>query len=347
MAWWLVGTTAFMGRVQRVDIHRRPGLADDHCSWSCNFLGQYAECIWWRLALRAVVSPARVITVMDSVAQRFGAGNEQFVHLLQLHARSSSPASGSTARDFSLPGISTRSARCASRLRRVVIVCCQRWVGHGRWRREISCRPCCSSDHAARRLVRAGTRGWRPIARPHLPPSHSIFPRALSPATARSGDGSRHRQIVSVQPAHLRRTFLYVSTAPARGRPVCSPRACSRSGRYLFIPPLARAEPSARSARAFSWLSSPGEAAPTPSWPSTRGPLACWAVVTAIIAATLTGMDDGLNKNAASFRSVYVPLIRPRATSGASAVGRIATVLTGCLVILLALKYSRGGTSAC
>src|SRR5262245_30816375 len=65
-------------------------------------------------------------------------------------------------------------------------------------------------------------------------------------------------------------------------------------------------------------------------------------LVTAIIAATLSSMDEALNRNAGIFvRSVYVPLLRPQATEREQVrIGKFATILTGALVILLALKYS-------
>src|SRR5258708_1115473 len=65
-------------------------------------------------------------------------------------------------------------------------------------------------------------------------------------------------------------------------------------------------------------------------------------MVTAIMSATMSSMDSGLNANAGIFvRSVYVPLFRPAAPEKEQVfVGRICTLVFGVLIILMALFYS-------
>jgi SSS family transporter len=66
-------------------------------------------------------------------------------------------------------------------------------------------------------------------------------------------------------------------------------------------------------------------------------------LVSGIFAATMSSMDAGLNKNAGVFvKNFYQPCLRPDAPdSRLLAVGKVATVVLGALVILVALKMSR------
>ena len=66
-------------------------------------------------------------------------------------------------------------------------------------------------------------------------------------------------------------------------------------------------------------------------------------LVSGIFAATMSSMDAGLNKNAGIFiRNCYQPLIRPGATDPHYLrVGKIATLVLGIIVILVALEFTK------
>ena len=65
-------------------------------------------------------------------------------------------------------------------------------------------------------------------------------------------------------------------------------------------------------------------------------------LVSGIFAATMSGMDSGLNKNAGIFvKNFYQPLLRPNATDAQLLrVGRILTVVLGIIVILIAIRMA-------
>lgn len=66
-------------------------------------------------------------------------------------------------------------------------------------------------------------------------------------------------------------------------------------------------------------------------------------LVSGIFAATMSGMDSGLNKNAGIFvKNFYQPLLRPAATEAQMLrVGRVLTVVLGIVVILIAMLMVR------
>jgi Na+/proline symporter len=66
-------------------------------------------------------------------------------------------------------------------------------------------------------------------------------------------------------------------------------------------------------------------------------------LVSGIFAATMSSMDSGLNKNAGIFiRNCYQPLFRPAETDQHYLrVGKIATIVLGVIVILVALEFSK------
>lgn len=66
-------------------------------------------------------------------------------------------------------------------------------------------------------------------------------------------------------------------------------------------------------------------------------------LVSGIFAATMSGMDSGLNKNAGIFvKNLYQPLLRPAATeSQMLRVGRMVTIVLGIVVILIAILMAQ------
>ncbi len=66
-------------------------------------------------------------------------------------------------------------------------------------------------------------------------------------------------------------------------------------------------------------------------------------LVSGIFAATMSGMDSGLNKNAGIFiKNFYQPLLRPHATEAQMLrMGRILTVVLGVVVIIIAIRMAQ------
>jgi Na+/proline symporter len=137
--------------------------------------------------------------------------------------------------------------------------------------------------------------------------------------------------------------FFFVADSVSARRAALFAAGLFLLGSFLwFVPPLATRSLGIDLAARFPGLSSPGESAYAAIAIETLPPGLLGLLVTGIIAATLSSMDEGLNRNAGIFtRSVYLPLMRSKASERELVVvGKIATVVTGFLVVLLALKYS-------
>ena len=106
-----------------------------------------------------------------------------------------------------------------------------------------------------------------------------------------------------------------------------------------FVPPMAASVAFPGLAGAFPGLRNPGEgsyfAMATATFPA--GMLGL--LVSGVFASTLSAMDAGLNNNAGNFiKSVYQPLLRPRSTERELLLASKATTLVfGAIIIMLAL----------
>ncbi len=346
MAWWLVGATAFMGGFSAWTFTGAAGLAYDH--------GLVVMMIFWGNAATYVLAAwrfapwfrqLRVFTVMESVRQRFGAGNEQIFTWLQL------PLQVLVAgiwlyglAIFLSPVFHLDLHVCILACGAVVIVLSTlggSWaVSAGDFMQTLLLMPI-TLLAAWFALQKAG--GAEALVA-HLPRSHFDLT-----ASTVSGYGALwltgqviDRMILTNRLTNAGR-FLYVSDSTGARKASLLAAGLFVIGTIIwFIPPLAARSLGIDLHARFPTLSSPGEAAYAVMALDTLPPGLLGLLVTAIIAATLTGMDDGLNKNAGIFvRSVYRPLLRPQASEREQVlVGRIATVFTGGLIILLALKYS-------
>jgi SSS family solute:Na+ symporter len=346
MAWWLVGAGTFMGSFSAWTFTGAAGLAYDH--------GFVVMIIYWANALTCLVAAGcfapwsrqlRVVTVMEAVRQRLGATNEQVFTWLQLPMQV-------LAAGIWLYGLAIFLAPIFQIDVHVSILLCGTVVTllstlGGSW------------GVAAGDLVQTlllvpitllaawfslGQAGGLGPMLARLPASHFNFTAGNVP-----GFGALwvialliEKPLLSNRLTHAGR-FLPVADSTGARRAALVAAGLYFIGSILwFIPPLAARSLGLDLAAKFPTLAAPGEAAYAAMAIAALPAGVLGLLVTAIIATTLSAMDEGLNRNAGIFvRSVYVPLLRPAATEREQVrVGKIATVTTGALVMLLALRYS-------
>jgi SSS family solute:Na+ symporter len=110
-----------------------------------------------------------------------------------------------------------------------------------------------------------------------------------------------------------------------------------------FIPPMAASIVHPDLATLFPGMKNPSEGAFLAISITTMPTGMVGLLICGILAATMSSMDSGLNKNAGIFvKNFYQPLLRPAARDPELVrVGKITTGLLGLLVILAALNFSR------
>ncbi|AOS44206.1 Sodium/glucose cotransporter [Lacunisphaera limnophila] len=109
-----------------------------------------------------------------------------------------------------------------------------------------------------------------------------------------------------------------------------------------FLPPMAARALQIDLAAIFPTLKSPDEASFIAISQVVMPVGMLGLLVSGIFAATMSGMDSGLNKNAGFFvKNFYQPLFRPQATERQLLrVGRLATFVLGVLVISIAIRMA-------
>jgi SSS family solute:Na+ symporter len=109
-----------------------------------------------------------------------------------------------------------------------------------------------------------------------------------------------------------------------------------------FLPPMAARALQIDLAAVFPTLKSPDEASFIAISQVVMPVGMLGLLVSGIFAATMSGMDSGLNKNAGFFiKNFYQPLFRPQATDvQLLKVGRIATFALGVIVIYIAIRMA-------
>ncbi|HWA26529.1 MAG TPA: hypothetical protein VG734_12785 [Lacunisphaera sp.] len=346
MTWWMVGATAFMGSFSAWTFTGAAGLAYDH--------GLIVMTIFWGNAGTYLISAwrfapwfrqLRAITVMEAVRQRFGRVNEQVFTWLQLPSQVLVAGIWLYGLAIFLAPVFQLDLQ-ASILACGVIVIFMSTLG-GSW-------AVAAGDFMQTLLLVPITllAAWLSLRQvggvrellDHLPATHFDFS-----ARAVAGYGPLWLTGMVIEKLFLANRltnagrFLFVAdSASARRASLLAAGLFIGGSIVWFIPPLAARSLGVNLAGRFPGLSSPGEAAYAAMAVDTLPAGLLGLLVTAIIAATLSSMDEALNRNAGIFvRSVYLPLVRPQASQREQVrVGKITTVLTGALVILLALKYS-------
>jgi len=346
MAWWLVGATAFMGTFSAWTFTGAAGLAYQH--------GLVVMTIFWGNAAQYLIAAVwfapwsrqlRAVTVMEAVRQRFGRVNEQVFTWLQLPTQVLLAGIWLYGLAIFLSPVFQLDLHVSIILCGAVVIMLATlggsWaVATGDFMQTLLLMPI-TLLAAWFALQHVG--GVAPLVA-RLPATHFDIT-----ASTVSGYGMLWMTGLVIEKLFLAnrltnagRFFFVADSASARKACLLAAGLFAVGTIVWFIPPLAARSLGLDLAARFPSLSSPGEAAYAVMALDTLPPGLLGLLVTGIIAATLTGMDDGLNRNAGIFvRSVYVPLIRPRASEREQVrVGRIATVVTGVLAILLALKYS-------
>lgn len=346
MAWWLVGATAFMGSFSAWTFTGAAGLAYDHglivmmIFWAN--AGTYLIAAWrfapWFRQLRAV-------TVMEAVRQRLGPANEQVFTWLQLPAQILVAGIWLYGLAIFLGPVFQLDLHASILVCGVIVVILSTlggsWgVAAGDFMQTLLLVPI--TLLAAWFSLRHAGGAESLVSR--LPVTHFHFN-----AGAAAGFGvlwliglAIEKLMLANRLTHAGRFFFVADSRSARRASLLAATLFAVGSIVWFIPPLAARSLGIDLAARFPGLASPGEAAYAAMAVDTLPAGLLGLLVTAIIAATLSSMDEGLNRNAGIFvRSVYVPLIRPRASEREQVrVGKITTVLMGLLVILLALKYS-------
>lgn len=110
-----------------------------------------------------------------------------------------------------------------------------------------------------------------------------------------------------------------------------------------FIPPMAASILTPDLAAVFPTLKNPSEGAFLSVCLVTMPAGMIGLLICGILAATMSSMDSGLNRNAGIFiKNFYQPVLRPHCTDRELVLaGRIATGVLGSLVVLAALNFSR------
>lgn len=346
MAWWLVGATAFMGSFSAWTFTGAAGLAYDHglvvlvLFWAN--AGTYLLAAWrfgpWFRQLRAV-------TVMEAVRQRFGRTNEQVFTWLQLPTQVLVAGIWLYGLAIFLSPVFQLDLQ-ASILVCGAIVIVLSTLG-GSW-------AVAAGDFMQTLLLVPITLLTAWLALRHAGGASEMvsnLPSTHFDLSARTvgGFGALWLTAVVIEKLFLANRltnagrFLFVAdSASARRASLLAAGLFTVGSIVWFIPPLAARSLGIDLATRFPSLSSPGEAAYAAIAVDTLPPGLLGLLVTAIIAATISSMDEGLNRNAGIFvRSVYLPLLRPKASEREQVrAGKLATVFMGVLVIMLALKYS-------
>lgn len=346
MAWWLVGATAFMGSFSAWVFTGAAGLAYDH--------GLIVMTIYWGnagtyLLLAWRFGPwfrqLRQITVMEAVRQRLGVGNEQFFTWLQLPTQILVAAIWLYGLAIFLAPLFHLELHASILLCGAIVILLSTlggsWaVAAGDFMQTLLLMPI-TLLAAWFALQRIG--GVGPLVA-HLPRSHLDLTAGAVP-----GFGvlwlaglAIEKLVLANRLTNAGRYFFVADSAGARKAGLLAAALFLAGSVIWFIPPLAARALGLDLAARYPGLSSPGEAAYAAMAIDTLPPGLLGLLATAIIAATLTSMDEGLNRNAGIFvRSVYLPLLRPQATEREQVrIGRLATVVSGVLVVLLAWRYS-------
>lgn len=347
MPWWLVGTTAFMGLFSAWTFTGAAGLAYDH--GLVVLVLYWANAGTWLLAaccFGAWFRQLRVVTVMEAVRQRLGRTNEQVFTWLEIPMRV-------LIGGIWLYGLAIfispvlqldlhASILLCGAIVIVVVTLGGSWaVAAGDFMQTLLLVPVTllTAWFALRHVGGVG-----PLM-DGLPPTHFD----LSARTV-SGYGFLWLAALALDKIVLGNRLTYVGTrfffvkdgASARRASLLAASLFGLGSLVWFIPPLAARAMGVDLAARFPSLRSPGEAAFVVMAIDTLPPGVLGLLVTAMIAATLSSLNESLNGNAGIFvRSVYRPLLRPHAAERELVrAGRAATMVMGSLVVLLALQYS-------
>ncbi|MFA7342990.1 MAG: hypothetical protein WC003_01680 [Terrimicrobiaceae bacterium] len=346
MAWWLVGSSAFMASFSAWTFTGAAGLAYE-CGlvvWVIyigNVCGFAINAIW----LAPVLRQTRVVAVMEAVRGRLGSVNEQFFTWTTLPLQVIGSA-------ITLYGLAIFCAPAFGFDLCVTILLCGGAVVFvstvgGSWAiaagdfLQALMLTAITIVMAVKSLVLVGGPG---MLLKNLPPAHLDI-------TASHAAGFGILWVVATGLEKL----LSLNTLTGATRYLCARtgREASRAALLScalflfgcvvwFIPPLAARTLHLDLASAFPSLSRPEEGAYVAMAQLCLPTGLLGLMITGIISATLSATDHGLNRNSGIFvRSFYLPVLRPCAGEKELVwAGRLSTVVFGVLVILLSLLFS-------
>lgn len=346
MAWWLVGASAFMGAFSAWTFTGAAGLAYQHglavlvIYWAGAF-GFLCNAGWFAAWFRQT----RAITSMEAVRARLGPANEQVFTWLTLPI-------GIIVAGIWLYGLAIFCAPVFGIDLQVTVLLCgvvvvfMATVG-GQWAivagdfvQALMLMPIAIVT-AVVAWTKAG--GWAGISA-GLPAGHFDLT-----AAGVSGFGPWWVAAIILDKFFIQNAlhgagrYLNVRDGrDARKAALLAAGLFALGSIVWFVPPLAARAMGIDLAAQYPGLNQPAEAAYVAVAAQCLPVGVLGLMVTGIMSATLSSMDHGLNRNAGVFvRSVYVPLLRPKAGDREQVLaGRIATLVFGGVVILTALMYT-------
>ena len=347
MLWWMAGSSAFMVSFSAWTFTGAAGKAYEDgpvvmVIFFANAVGFFFNYIFFAPRFRQL----RVVTSMQAVRARFGAGSEQFFTWLQIPLGMLYAGIWlNGARGVCLGGVQSRLAtdHHRDRPRGVDHVRRGRLVGGRDRRLRANAHPHARYSHRGVSGAGAGGRlvGVRRKAAASL--LQLVGGRAVGNHLAvvdRDSDQAIH---FDKQPGAEASRYLNV-----KGQPPARWAGLLGCGLFLvgplvwFIPPMVARITHSDLAPMFPHLSKPSEAAFVATCMDTMPAGMVGLIISGIFAATMSSMDAGLNRNAGFFvKNFYQPVLRATAhDKELLLVGKLTTLLLGVLVILAALTFS-------
>lgn len=346
MAWWLVGSSAFMAAFSAWTFTGAAGLAYEQglVVMMIYWLGGLGFLFNWAFTA-AWFRQTRVITSMEAIRARLGRGNEQFYTWLALPI-------GITVAGIWLYGLAIfLSPVFGFDLQATILVCGAVVVlmaaAGGQWAivatdfvQALMLLPIAIVAAVAAWLQMGGWSGLQE----NLPATHWDLTASDAVSFGKLWVVAMLLEKFFTQNAlHGAGRYLAVRDGREARKAALLAALLFGGGSILwFIPPLAAKANGLDLAAMYPGLTKPSEAAYVAVAAQVLPAGLMGLMITGIVSATLSSMDSGLNRNAGIFvRSVYVPLLRPKASDREQVlVGRISTLLFGGIVVLTALMYS-------
>lgn len=346
MTWWLVGGSAFMASFSAWTFTGAASIAYQFgivviVIYFANAIGFFLNYTTFAPWFRQM----RVITVMQAVRQRFGKGNEQFFTWLQLPVQILYAA-------IWLFGMAIFAASVFNFDLRLTIVLCGivvliiatmggSWaVVAGDFLSALVLMPitviaaflALRETNGLGQLIEKVPAGHLDITGSHFPEYGMLWVIAMLV-----------KQIFVLNNMQDASRYLCVKDGKAAKKAALLSAILFVVGPVIwFIPPIAARVLYPDLSTVFPTLKNPAEGAYVAIAIKTMPMGLLGLLITGIFSSTLSSMDVALNRNAGIFiKSVYQPLFRQRASERELvAVGKLATVGFGLMVVAVALLYS-------
>lgn len=344
MLWWMAGTSAFMNMFSAWTFTGGASRAYTDAGnvlwiYLGNALGFFACALWFAPRLRQL----RVITAMEAVRQRFGAGTEQFFTWLSLPTRvvfAGLWLNGLAVFLHAVFGFDLENTIIITG----VIVVFNSALG-GSW-------AVVSSDFMQTLLLMlialvtaiyslTSIGGVGEIVR-EFPTESWAFGNGVNyPALAVLWIFLMFfKQFTATNSVGEAPKYLYAKDSRSARKAATLAGVLMLVGPVIwFIPPMAARIQHPELASLFPALKEPSEAAFVVMALKTLPSGMIGLLIAGMFAATISSMDSGLNQNAGIFvRNFYRPVLRPAATEGEQlVVGKVTTLVLGAITIMTGL----------